>query len=1370
MIKKKRKSFIQWLLAIFALMFLSVVTVMSGISTAYAANINGLSVNGLTASYDNGTWSGSGTTISGSVKTSSSSGCTGTTYTATTGTLTLTNNSGEERTLSFSGSVTLNSGTCKLEGSDWSGASFSKVLADGASASLVISSNPSGDGTTSVQLTSITLKGAETISVTFKAPTNGSYTVDGTPITSQQVISKLSTQGFAVVATPASGYKFFGWKNETTGQYISKVANTSLLIQSNCAISPVFLPSSTAVWDVSGETFIDLDDAITYANANTNRKTICLIENGTLPSGNYTISSGKTLLIPMDDVQTVVTDTPTVVYGSHTTPSAFRLLTMANGASITVANGGAICCAGKLCTTGQLGGWNGCTTGPAGRINMQSGSTITLQSGGKLYAWGYIYGSGQVEALSGATVHEAFQVKDWRGGTATSNCYSYTFIFNQYYIQNIEVPLKLNAGSTEKLYSSVNASSSGHPMGATFLGSGGLFNLSSGYLIKDYIESTDRLQVDIYGQASITSMSITGLPLIGSISTSDYEMPITSNISINVHSGTTTISQNVKFLPSTELTIDPGAFVEIGSNYKAYVYDNDDWLLFTGSARLYVIGYSVANGTTAKRTAAGLVDAKIDVNGTLNVKGNLYTSAGGANITSSQGGGQVVCTKAPGTADSTIYEMASNSTKTGVTFNPARLHNGSENDYTATAGSTAGTKYAYCKPCEKWYILNATYSVAFNANGGTGSMSTHTHSSQGHYDYSAPACGFTAPDGQAFAGWNTEADGSGTQYAVGDTVHVSASITLYAQWEQVSGFTITWENYDGAVLKIDEDVEIGATPTYTGATPTRPSDAQYTYTFSGWTPTIVPATSNATYTATYSTTVNTYTVTWKNYNGATLETDTGVAYGTTAHYDGSTPTKPSDAQNTYTFVGWAASANGTPVSDFTVTRNAEYYAVFSEIANTYTITWMNYDGTLALETDENVPYGSAPSYNGSEPTKPSTAQYSYSFIGWATSVNQTSPITLTVVTGNATYYPVFEEHLREYNVTFKNDDGTTLDTITVAYGETPTYSGATPAKAATAQYTYTFAGWAPAITAVTGDATYTATYTSTINTYTITWQNEDGTILETDNNVAYGTMPSYDGATPTKAATAQYTYAFSGWTPTVSAVTGDMTYTATYTETVNTYTVIWKNGDTTLETDNNVAYGSHPSYDGTAPTKAASGQDRYSFIGWSTNPDDTYGVDGSVFTVTGDVTYYAIFGEYHVGLYRDSDGYVRLHDMEGNLKSDVTGIFHYSSSDYPGIGDNNYYYLVNGVVQEGYGLVALQENSTTYLFYILEDGTILKPTNGCTFYVAKTNGYTVNGITVQSGLYYFDTSGHMYFGNSLLTGDTEFGVISSNNASIGGGH
>ena len=62
-------------------------------------------------------------------------------------------------------------------------------------------------------------------------------------------------------------------------------------------------------------------------------------------------------------------------------------------------------------------------------------------------------------------------------------------------------------------------------------------------------------------------------------------------------------------------------------------------------------------------------------------------------------------------------------------------------------------------------------------------------------------------------------------------------------------FTIVWKNYNGAVLETDTNVEKGSTPSYDGVAPTRPEDDNYTYTFSGWDPTPVAVTADATYTA-----------------------------------------------------------------------------------------------------------------------------------------------------------------------------------------------------------------------------------------------------------------------------------------------------------------------------------------------------------------------------------------------------------------------------------------------------------------------------------------------------------------------------------------
>ena len=319
------------------------------------------------------------------------------------------------------------------------------------------------------------------------------------------------------------------------------------------------------------------------------------------------------------------------------------------------------------------------------------------------------------------------------------------------------------------------------------------------------------------------------------------------------------------------------------------------------------------------------------------------------------------------------------------------------------------------------------------------------------------------------------------------------------------------------------------------------------YKFVRWTdgetanPRIVTAMEDKTFEAVFE--LNKYAVSFLNYDGTPLQSSE-VEYGTLPEYTGATPTKPND-EYSYTFIGW------TP-DIVAVTGEATYTAQFISELNKYVITFVNYDGT-PLQSGE-VEYGTIPTYTESTPTKPADAQYTYTFNGWDAE--------LVAVTGEATYTAQFISELNKYAITFVNYDGTPLQSGEVEYGVIPTYTGETPAKPDDAQYTYTFNGWDAELVAVTGEATYTAQFTSELNKYVIAFVNYDGTPLQS-GEVEYGTIPAYTGETPTKPSDEQYTYSFNGWSPELVAVIGEATYTAVFESiTVSQDTTFIHDGET----------------------------------------------------------------------------------------------------------------------------------------------------------------------------------------------------------------
>ncbi len=653
---KTRLAKVLVLLAVVAAM----VAMMAMPAAAAGETVTVTGVSGVEVSVDSkGTASESSGTVT--VKTE-----TGSLTSDKTATITVSNTTGGTVTISFDYSVK-NASSCSLGST--SGGSHSVLLTSNSSTTFTV--KPKTWSTATLTLSNFKVEEAAAESdVTVTYGSLGSVKIDGTTVASGSVNSISSSTGAPFVAVPGSGSKFVAWINPATNAVISTSATYQVIPTEAMSIRAVFANASAApvfYADGTAKLFESLDAAISYASSASN-KTITLASDGTLAAGNYTIPAGITLNIPYNAAGTLCTTKPTIHDNDYTAPSVFRTLHMASGANLTVN--------GTLSLSAQVSSrynYNGMPSGPLPIIKMAADSKITVENGANLYAYGFITGSGSVEVKSGGTIYECFQIADYRGGDATSTIVGKddeygVFPFNQYYIQNVEVPLTIHAGAQEIGYTALYVTLAGtQESDVPFIGSSNsMFVLNSGYVVKDYMEGTGRLSVKIYGDVAVSTMSMSmKVSLIGSltIDSSKYALPIAQHLTMSVESGNISMNQSVAFLPGSELYIREGATCKLGAKQKIVIYDLDQWLYNNGAN-----GYSgTANQPYVKTkyvpggdgTVGRLKDALIQVDGTIIASdGAVYATSGGANVYST-GTGKITLT--PGTETKT-YQVTTNST------------------------------------------------------------------------------------------------------------------------------------------------------------------------------------------------------------------------------------------------------------------------------------------------------------------------------------------------------------------------------------------------------------------------------------------------------------------------------------------------------------------------------------------------------------------------------------------------------------------------------------------------------------------------------------------------------------------------------------
>ena len=1001
----------------------------------------------------------------------------------------------------------------------------------------------------------------------------------------------------------------------------------------------------------NGKNFGSVADAILYANNNPNTEmTILLtVPEATLPAGNYTIPAKATLLVPYkanQEPKPVVERTGGVAF---VTPTPFCKLTFESGVHMDVY--GTIETGALQSAQGQSNAANGAPTRAFGWIMMNDGCEIVVANGAEIRAWGYITGNGTIDVRRGGVVHEMFQLLDWKGGTNTSTklCGSLVhmaagtatnegdvFPMNQYFIQNIESPTTYRPGA-------VLTTATGLFMGGALVAANnvqliGVRNHINGdpddvamFLMDDEDDSEDTWVRKYYDVAADRQVyEVNNSAALGNLTidlmeeyyfpSANFTLPFTNNMTVHLLSGEMALGQNSVCLAGMQIEIDKLSTFRIPEGDSLYLYDSDQWdkFVFDGYYAQRVKYTPSLDGAPTARPEGGSKttkpgDAVINLKGTMLVEGAVYTTAGGANIYSTnEDAGTVTFSgnAAPSETAKVCQWIGHGTNYSEFKYSdcPSALLKNADGTFTTTASTAAGTSFCYINGAwrnmevdgcfvkdlaanpVKYYAKPKEYVELVKQRETVGSYDDLFIKENHTYDY--------------VASWNK-----------GDTVLI---ITNDCQWWKVvpveeddkvfhcthpdndryyyyddvtfdtwveKRCTVTWNNYDGTVIE-SYTLNYKSTPKYLGTNPQRAMNDYYTYDFTGWTPEFAPVTRDITYTAQFEQKDRRYLVTFLDADGTELETSLWKM--------GEVPSCVNQPTPQGKILNWEPAIRA-------VSGDATYRATYTDqLKSAYTVTFVNWNGE-ELQSGS-VATGTIPAFSGATPAKPSIQDEAYEFAGWTPDI--------TAVSADAVYTATFTPAPAKYTITFKrtiDNTGATvpetvIETQELGYGELPVCSNP-PVKNPTAAEYYEVI-WTPQISSVTGDATYTATgFTAYKNTLRLTVSaGANGSVSVTKGGAAQELSAVYDAGTAVVlTATPNTGYQFVRWSDGNTSNPRDLTVNATTTLkaefAVKTYTITWKDYDNSDLGTTTVNHGEIPTY--AAPARANDAGNSYAFNGWS---------------------------------------------------------------------------------------------------------------------------------------------------------------------------